>query len=156
MAQTFASQRLHGIAARLRADGQRGLRLEMTRAMRTGAQPLVLAVRQAALQKLPKSGGLAAAQAEQAIRISVLTGSRTAGVRIRTFRRGSFQTDKGYVRHPTPSLMGYDRSYWDWVRQEIPEAAGWWTDTLKMGSPAVTRLILLELERVARRIQGGY
>lgn len=149
MAQSFASQRLHAIATQLKVQGERGLKLEMTRTMRASAQPLVSAVRESAREKLPKSGGLAEQQASQKIRVSVLTGARTAGVRIRTRTRGSMQTDRGYVRHPT---FG-DRD--EWVRQDTPGATGWWTNTLIRKSPEVTAAIVKEMNRVARRIAAG-
>jgi hypothetical protein len=151
MATPYASQRLHAIAGRLRVEGQRGLRLEMNRTLRAGAAPLVTAVRGAARTQLPHSGGLAELEASQPIRVSVLTGARNAGVRISTRTRGSSQTDKGYVRHP---VFGEWRP--DMPAQQIPQAAGWWTATLTRGSPAVTPLLLAEMNRVGARIQSGY
>lgn len=153
MSQSFASTRLHGIAARLKAEGQRGLQLEMARTMRAAAQPLVTAVRSEATARLPKSGGLNLQQANQAIRVSVTTGARTAGVRIRTRTRGSMQTDKGYVRHP---VFGRRENPQDWQTEQLPAARGWWSDTLATRSAAITPLIIAEMNRVGRIIQGGY
>lgn len=143
-----ASQRLHDIAARLRAEGQVGLQREMAATIRAGAQPLVAEVRGAAYVSLPKRGGLNEEQGNQKITVSVLTGPRTAGVRLRTRTPGSMQTDQGYVRHPTPSGK--------WVQQEIPLARGWWSDTLARGSRRLTPALVATMNRVARRIQGGY
>lgn len=151
MALPPASQRLHDIATRLKAEGERGLRLEMNRTIRAIAQPLVDAVRAEAREKLPKSGGLAEVQAEQAIRIAIVTGSRSAGVRIRTKTRGSMQTDKGYVRHP---VFGEWRK--DMPSQEIPEATGWWSATLAARSAAITPLIVKAMNRIASRAARGY
>lgn len=148
--QPFASQRLHAIAAELKAQGERGLKRRMNSTLRAAAVPLVDAVREAAREKLPKKGGLNEQQAEQAIRVMVLSGARTAGVRIRTSTRGSMQTDKGFVRHPV---------FGEWKpnmpSQQIPQATGWWSYTLYRKSPEVTPLILAEMNRVARQIQGG-
>lgn len=152
-AQSFASERLHGIATRLRAEGQRGLQRQMYGVLRGATAPLVDSVREAARERLPRSGGLNEQQADQAIRVSVTSGVRTAGVRIRTRTTASVQTNSGYVRHP---VFGRRENPQDWQTQEIPGAAGWWTDTLRAGSAAITPLLVAELNRVARRIQGGY
>lgn len=146
MAQSPASQRLHAIAARLRAEGQIGVQREMAATLRAVAQPLVNEVRGAAYVSLPKRGGLNEEQGNQKITVSVLTGARTAGVRIRTRTPGSLQTDQGFVRHPTPSGK--------WVRQEIPEARGWWSETLARGSRRLTPALVATMDRISRRIQG--
>lgn len=143
-----ASAQLYRSAATLRASGNRALRLEMTRTLRAQAQPAVSAVRAAARRQLPQRGGLAAEQAEQAIRVSVLTGANTAGVRIRTRTRGSMQTDKGFVRHPVPNTGR-------WVRQEIPQAEGWWSQTLARQAPAQTVAMRATMNRIAWRVMRG-
>lgn len=148
--QSFASERLHGIATRLRVEGERGLQREMYGVFRTVAQPLKDAARSAALQKLPKSGGLAQDVADQ-VTVRVTSGARTAGVSVRTKTLGTTQTNSGYVRHPV---------FGAWLpnqpSQEIPGAAGWWTDALQPPSAAVTPLLIAEMNRVGRIIQGGY
>lgn len=150
-----ASQRLHEIAVRLREEANRGARLELNRTIRAAAQPLIAEVRGAAYVSLPKRGGLNEEQGNQRITVSVLTGSTTAGVRLRTRTRGSFQTDKGYVRHPTPTMLGYDRSYWHWVKQDIPQAEGWWSKTLERSGRKYTPAIVAAMNRIARRITTG-
>lgn len=152
--QPLASQRLHAIADRLKVTGQRGTRLEMTRALRAGAKPLVTAVRQSARERLPRAGGLNEWEATQPISVNVLTGAHTAGVRIRTRTKGSVQTDSGYVRHPVFGSGDSFRALWQWETQQIPQAEGWWTDPLRKGSPAVTPLLIAELNRIARKING--
>jgi hypothetical protein len=151
MGQSFASERLHGIATRLRVEGERGQARRMNKVIRGAAGPLVSAVRAEARRRLPHEGGLDEQQASQAIRVSITTGSRSAGVRIRTRTRGSVQTNKGFVRHP---VFGTWRA--KMPNQQIPGAAGWWTDTMTEGSAAVTPLILAEMNKVGRIIQGGY
>lgn len=149
MSQSFASQRLHGIAARLRVEGQRGLAREMAGTMRAAAKPLVTAAEAAARSQLPKEGGLNELVAGRHTTVSVLTGARTAGVRLKRARKdaASYQSNRGFINHPTYGEM-------PWKRQEIPAAAGWWTDTLAARSRAVTPLLIAEMNRVARRIQG--
>ena len=154
--QSNASERLAAIAARLKAEGQKTVLYEMNRALRGAAQPLVTAVRNEARATLPKSGGLADEQADQAIRVSVITGFKTAGVRIRTRTPGSVQTDMGFVRHPVFAQGDKERDEWRWVRQELPAARGWWTNTLLTESAEITPLLVAEMNRIGRIIQGGY
>lgn len=145
-----ASAQLHAIAARLKAEGEGGIKLEMTRGLRAGAQPLIPALHAAAEQKLPKSGGLNLQVAGQRIRVSVLTSARNAGVRLVTTAPDTAMTDQGFVRHPTFGRRGKG----DWKRQNIPQAAGWWTKTLESGSPAITPVLLGVMRKIAARVQG--
>jgi hypothetical protein len=125
----------------------------MSATMRAAAKPLVKSAEEAARERLPKSGGLNELVASRHTRVSVLTGARTAGVRLRRGDRGaSYQTNRGYISHPT---FGRPDS-WVSPPQQVPEAAGWWTDTMRAGSPAITPLIVAEMNRVSRIIQGGY
>jgi hypothetical protein len=151
-----ASKRLHEIAARARAESPEMLR-GMRKTFREAAQPLIRSAEQAAREQLPKRGGLNQIVAGRHTTVSTLTGARTAGVRLRRARKdaASYQSNRGFIHHPTPSMLGYDRSYWDWIRQEIPAAEGWWTNTMRAGSPAITPAIVAEMNRVARRIQDG-
>lgn len=149
MGQPAASLRLHAIATRMRVQGERGAQQEMVRDIRAATQPLIANVRGAAYVSLPKRGGLNEEQGNQRITVSVLTGARTAGVRIRTHTRGSMQTDKGYVRHPVFRTG-------KWAQEEIPQATGWWSKTLARDSRAITPVIVKVMNRIARRIQGSY
>lgn len=157
-----ASERLHAIAARLKAEGQRGLQREMAGTMRTAARPLISAAEQAARERLPKSGGLNELVADRHTTVSVLTGPRSAGVRLKRPRKdaASYQTNRAYIYHPNRGaaergLTRKDEEYWA-PKQELPAAEGWWNDTLAEKSPEVTPLLVAEMNRVARRIQGGY
>ncbi len=126
----------------------------MNRALRAGARTGIPEVRQAARDRLPKRGGLNEYEADQKINVSVTSGARTAGVRIRG--KASQRTDTGTWRHPVPSMLGYDRSYWQWTSQTYSPAEGWWSDTWRAQSVKITPLIVAELNRVGARIQGGY
>jgi hypothetical protein len=145
-----ASAQLHAIAAKLKEVGDRGLKLELTRGLRAGADPLVQATHAAALAKLPKSGGLNAQVAGQKVTVSVRTGARTAGVRLTTRAPDTKQTDSGYVRSPTFGRRGKG----DWKTHEIPQATGWWSDTLATHAPAVTPVLLAQMEAVAAQIRA--
>jgi hypothetical protein len=140
---------LREIAVRLRSAGER-IPVDFTRAIREGADPLRQAATAAALDKLPKTGGLNEYVARQRITISVRTGARTAGVRLFTRDPATRQTDRGWVRHPR---FGH-RGPGDWYSEAIPQAAGWWTDTMREKSPTVTPHILAEMHRMLAYIQG--
>lgn len=145
-----ASAQLREIAVRLREAGDGALFNSVRAEIRAAARPLVDAVHEAALEKLPKSGGLNEYVAAQHVTISTRTGPRTAGVRLtgpRKMRSGG-QTDSGYVRHP---VFG-DAEVWR--STEYPPMAGWWTDTLAARSPEVTARIGGVIDRVNRWIQA--
>jgi hypothetical protein len=63
-----ASLELRAIAARLRAAGDKGNLNALRKGLRAGAGPLIPAVRQAAIAKLPKTGGLNQQVAGQQVR----------------------------------------------------------------------------------------
>jgi hypothetical protein len=138
-----ASLELRSIAGRLRAAGDKGNLNALRKGLRAGAGPLIPAVRQAAIAKLPKTGGLNQQVAGQQVKVSVRMSARTADVRLTTTAPDTAMTDSGFVRHPTYG----NRSRW--ITQQIPDAAGWWSDTLARKSVEVTPVLLAELERVA-------
>lgn len=143
------SAQLRAIAVQLKVAGDRGLRLELMRGLRAGAAPLIPLVADAARRQLPKRGGLNEQVAAQKVKVSVRTGAATAGVRLTTTAPDTKQTDSGYVRHP---VFGHkDRP---WVVQQIPRAAGWWSDTLASAAPVVTPALIAQMRVVEARIQG--
>lgn len=148
MGQSFASERLHGIATRLRAEGQRGTQRHMYAVFRGAAQPLIRSAEVVAFQRLPRSGGLNRVVPDRHTAVSVLTGARTAGVRLKRRDSASYQTNRGFIDHRT---FGHE----PWKREELPGAAGWWDDTMRSGSAAVTPLLVKEMDRVGRFIQYG-
>lgn len=148
MTARSGSAQLREVALRLKATGQSGLKVEMTRALRTGAAPLIPAVKNSAIEKLPKEGGLNRQVAGQKITVSIRTGPRTSGVRLTTTAPDTAQTNSGFVRHP---VFGHrDR----WVTQQIPDASGWWTDPLTAASPAITPVLIAVIDGVSERINA--
>lgn len=145
-----ASEQLHAIALALKVRGEKGMKREMTAGLRLGAQPLVSAVRTSARARLPKSGGLAERVASERITVSVLTSARNAGVRIKTSTHDSRATNSGYVRHPV-----FGTWHEDMPSQQIPAAAGWWTDPLRAGSPAITPVLRAVMEKLAAEIRAA-
>lgn len=169
------SEQLAALAARIKAQAPSGLRVELLRGMKEGAQPLVTAVHDAAIEQLPHRGGLNEQVAGQKVAVSVRTGAKTAGVRMTTTAPDTKQTDSGYVRHPvfsrkmktadgttvhggrlspTAERGTFDAAPVKWVTQDIPKAKGWWTTTLTEGAPLVTPALMAAMESVAVKIQG--
>jgi len=149
MAVVNGPEQLAALGARLKAAGDGGMRLKLIRGIKVGADPLVGAVYYAAQNQLPKRGGLNRQVSKQKVTVSVRLGARTAGVRLSTKRPDTRQTNSGYVRHP---VFGRGST---WVKQEIPAAKGWWSDTLERESPRVTGDVLAVMEEVSREIQRG-
>lgn len=144
-----ASAELSRIAAALREVGDRGLRLELSRGLRSTAKPLTAAVRDAALRQLPHGGGLNQQVASQRVTVSVLLSARTTAVRLKTTAPDTAQTDSGYVRHPVYGNRG------KWVTQSIPQATGWWSKTLAESAPVVTAALVAVMRDISARIEAA-
>lgn len=145
-----SSRRLSVIAAKLREAGDRELTNRTRRTLRAAAVPLKAKVRAAAIAQLPKSGGLNEQVAGQKVTVSVPLGVRVATVRLRTTAPDTKQTDSGYVRHPTFGARGKG----EWIHQPIPQAAGWWSKTLKMAGPEITAALKVAMDTVAAEIKA--
>lgn len=142
-----ASAELAALGRRLKAASNGAqLRRELLRGIRAGAQPLTHAVQDAAREKLPRAGGLNEQVAGQKVAVRVALTGRNTGVRLVTTAPDTAQTDAGFVRHPV-----YGRRT-KWVRQEIPQAAGWWSQTLQDRSKDVTPEVVAAMERVLKQI----
>jgi len=143
------SEQLAALAARLKVTGEKGLRTQLLRGLKSGAEPLVKKVAEAARSQLPHGGGLNEQVAGQKVKVQVRTGARTAGVRLTTTAPDTSQTDAGFVRHP---VYGNRKK---WVTQQIPAAKGWWSQTLADGGSDVTPELLKVMEETATAIQAG-
>lgn len=147
------SMELHALAARLKAEGDGALRLQMLRGLKEAAKPLVKDVHDAAEAKLPKRGGLNDQVAGQKVTVSVRTGARTAGVRLVTRAPDTAQADQGFVRHPVFNRRnGAGKRIF--VRQEVPHAAGWWSQTLANSGSTVTARLLRVMTDVGAQLRG--
>jgi hypothetical protein len=144
------AKQLQQLGVRLKAAGARDIKLEMTRGLRAAAAPLVPLVKQAAVEQLPKGGGLNQQVAGQRVTVSVVAAGRNTGVRLKTTAPDTRQTDSGYVRHP---VFGHktDRK---WVTQSIPAAVGWWTKTLENAAPTVRPAMEAVLKVIAIKVRG--
>lgn len=122
------------LSKRLKAAGETGLRKELNKTMRDAAKPLIPKVRAAARASLPKGGGLNERIARKPYRVQVRTGARTAGVRI-VGTKVDPRINEGRVYHP---VFGRKPG----VVQRVPEAEGYFDDTLAEAGPQVRRDVL--------------
>lgn len=148
----YASRRLAETAAALRELGDRGMTRRFRAGVRLAAKPLVAEVRQAARDQLPKSGGLNEHVASQRITTSTLLSARTAAIRLRMPFIDAQESDSGYIRHPVFASPDKTRKEWTWVRQDIPNAAGWWSKTLQHAGPRVTAELLTIIKATSEEI----
>ena len=145
------SAQLAALGKRLKQAGARDLRLELIRGLKAGAAPIVPAVKQAARDQLPKSGGLNEQVASQKVTVSVRLAGKTAGVRLQTTAPDTAQTDSGFVRHPIYGRRGKGQ----WRTQSIPRARGWWSQTIPKKAPEVTAALTAAQTRVGAKVQSG-
>ena len=146
---------LRELAVRTKESGNKALMTRTRRAMNKAAQPAREAVQATERAVLPKAGGLNEWVASTPVRVSVLTGPKTAGVSIRQSKGGSRSSsvlsaeadlnssrrgrirphdlrrlnEQGLVRHPVFADPDKNRRDWTWVAQYgLP--IGWWEGAL--------------------------
>lgn len=103
----------------------------------------VPAVQAAARARLPKSGGLNEWIAAQPISVRATLTPRSAGVRMVQPYPDARYVNSGFVRHPVFADGTKTRKEWTWVNQPIPNATGWWTQTLTALGPAMTAQLVV-------------
>lgn len=118
------------VSKRLKQLGETGLRKELHRAMGQAAKPLIPKVKEAARRDLPKAGGLNERIARKPYRAQTRTGAKTAGVRI-VGTKVDPRINQGRIAHP---VFGRPSST---VVQQVPEARGYFDETLAKEGPAV-------------------
>lgn len=134
---------LRETALRLKAAGNVELWKQAQKKIRLATAPARPAIRASARANLPRSGGLNEWVASASVTTSILTGARTAGVRIRVRKKGHDMSDldKGVVRHP---LYG-NRSYW--YTTQVPP--GFASRPLNAMKPAVAAACMLAMRETA-------
>jgi hypothetical protein len=98
---TNGSRDLAILAVRLRAAGDRGLRLQALRGLRASTAPFVAAARSNARERLPKGGGLNDYTADQKMTSAVRLGVRSPSVRVKSADELRNATNAGWIRHKT-------------------------------------------------------
>lgn len=136
----------------LKEAGRTELRKELHKAMRDTAKPLIPEVRDAAREKLPHGGGLNRRIAKKSYRSQVRTGARTAGVRI-VGSKVDPRINEGRVWHPVFGREGKPANGGrNSVVQDVPEAKGYFSETLEKSGPEVRDALLQTLTDFTDRI----
>jgi hypothetical protein len=126
-------------------------RLEAQREFRDIANEAVPLVRAAARNKLPRAGGLNEYVANQNITVTSVLAGASMTVRVRhDTHRSAKQTDSGYVRHP---VFGVWRP--GIPSQQVPNAAGWWTQTFENLGPMATERMLQFIREMSAAIEAS-
>lgn len=124
--------------------GKGSLRNEMNKALKAAVKPVVPKVKEAARSKLPKSGGLNERIAKRTPKVVTATGVKTAGIRIQD-KSTDPRINQGRVYHPvfgrTPGVV-----------QQVPEARGYFDETIEREAPAVRDDVVDILVDFARQI----
>lgn len=148
-------EQLSALARDLKVAGETGLRRELFRGMQRGAKPLKPAARDAALDGLPVSGGLAARVAGSRFSVNVRLAGRSPSIRITG--KGDVGTtgsqldlsslDRGRVRH-----LRWGRR--PWYNQRIEPL--WFSGRMEREADTGVRAeILLAASNVANKLGGS-
>ena len=151
MIEVSGAEQLAALSKRLKDAGERGLKRELDKAIREAVAPLKDAVRQSALNKLPRKGGLAQRVADQVVpRSRKVNSSKGVGLRVvatgKQGMRSLAALDAGRIRHPV--YGNTDK----WVAQAVQ--AHFWSQPLEELAPKAAEDVQAALDRVARRIDG--
>ena len=136
--------RLGELGAKLKA-GDKVLRLELSRNLRAAVAPVKPKLRESALAKLPKAGGLARLVADSKVSIRVAQTGRNVGVRLTAKNTDNItRLDKGSVRHKT-----FGKPPWQTQAVE-PD---WFTQPTEDAKPQIMAAAKAALDATARKLE---
>lgn len=143
------ADQLTKLAADLKAVGAKELRRDLLRGIQQATKELKDAAKKAALDNLPKRGGLNEFVASAKFATRVRTSGRSPGVSIVASKSGHdlAAMDRGRLRHP---VYGNRRL---WVTQTI--TPGWFTDAMRDAAQPVRAELLNVLDDIAGRLARG-
>lgn len=148
-------EQLAALARDLKAAGDRDLRKELFRGIQRGARPLKMEAKAAALEELPKSGGLAERVANAKFSVNVRLGARNPSIRITGRGQVGSVTgnvydlnsmDRGRIRHMT-------YGHRPWKDQTI--RPGWFSDRMKRAADTGVRAEILSAMTTVQNKLGG-
>jgi hypothetical protein len=113
-------------------------------------EPLPEAVRQSALDILPKRGGLNRLVASQVITEQKNPDSVKAFMVGRKRMRELLRLDRGLVRHPVYADPKKTRKQWKWVNQAVPQR--FWTRPVKQREDAIKAAARAAMDELARKL----
>lgn len=134
---------LQALARGLRQAGDKDLRKELMRGLRSGVKPLIADTREHARQTLPKRGGLNERVARSKFKVKIRTGANPS-VRITATGLDARLDRTGRDRHP---VFG-NREVW--VQQKV--TPGWFSVPMKHGARRVRKDLLDVMDSVARKL----
>ena len=152
MIEISGAEQLTALSKRLKDAGERGLKRELDKAIRDAVTPFREAVRQSALNKLPRKGGLAERVADQVVpRPRKVNSSKGVGLRVTAVGRQGMRSlialDQGRIRHP---VFGDDKT---WVSQRV--VGRFWAMPAEELQPKVAAEVQAAIDRVAHKIDGA-
>lgn len=123
------------------------LRAQLLGAIRVASKPAVAAVKAAAREQLPKSGGLNEYVAKERITSATRLSGRSVGVRIRAqSSTRNWGDGQATVRHPP---FGHKNR--KWTETKLPNP-GWFTETLQHQQPLAAAQILAAMKAVQAEV----
>jgi hypothetical protein len=153
--RVMGANQLEKLARDLKANGDKNLRKIMLAKLRQAGSPLKVIAKQAALERLPKAGGLNEFVAASTFSLRTRTTGQNVGVKLTGRKRGHDirSTDAGRLRHPVFARGGGAENVW--VMQAIKP--GWFTDSLDAQTvlAPMRKEMLAVLDEVTRRIARG-
>lgn len=135
------------LAAAVRKAGDKELRKELLRGLRTATKPMISDLRDSARANLPHTGGLNEVVASSKMAARNKTSGAGAGVRVvatGTKVHDIKATNAGRLRHP---VYGNRRN---WVTQDIKP--GWWEEGAKGSASRVRANLLGVMDDIAHKI----
>ena len=140
------AEKLGDVAKQLRQVGDKELKKETYRGLRSAAKPLIADTREFARRVLPEEGHLNERVARSRFRVRVRTG-RDPGVSITATGLDKRLDTQGRLRHPTFGRRGRD----DWKEQKVNP--GWFHIPMRRGTPKVQRELVKVLDRVSKKLE---
>jgi hypothetical protein len=150
------AEQFYALARRLKEADEKDLRRELYRGLNRAMKPLTAAVRQSAVDVLPRKGGLGAEIARSKMRTQRRTGTRSAGIKLIVTGTGAGSMgrerdiaalDRGRARHPLFGNRGH------WYLQAVHP--GWFSRPTDNSRPAVQEQLLIAMQDVADKIDRG-
>lgn len=137
---------LLALSKRLKATGETELRKELHKSVREAGKPLIPKIREAARNNLPTHGGLNERIARKPYRAQVRTGVKTAGLRITGGKVDPRINNQGRIAHPVFGRPGST------VVQNVPEARGYFDETLRDSAPQIRDTVTEVLVDYAKKL----
>ena len=139
------AQDLARLSKNLKDAGRNDLRKELLKGVRESGASAVLAIRDSALENLPKRGGLAAKVAAE--KASVRSTWAASGARVQLRRKRGRGLNEGRLRHPVYGNRDV------WVQQ--PVNPNWFDDPIRDAAPDIRRKIETVVKRVNYMLTKG-